>query len=134
MAKRATARAEGGTGKKAGKKTRSTSSAGSGSRSSGARSSGSRSRTRKSDPVDALVKLLQSPLVIDLLAVGATAALAAITEKRTSGSQKSGRSVKAAGKAAAAAIGRRLASEFEEIRNSSRKSRQSGKSKARGTE
>ena len=123
MAKRATAKAEGGTGKKAGKKTRSSSSA-------GGRSSGSRSKSRQTDPVDALVKLLQSPLVIDLLAVGATAALAAITETRTSraqGGQKSGRTVKAAGKAAAAAIGRRLASEFEEIRSASRKKRPVGK-------
>jgi hypothetical protein len=79
-------------------------------------------------PVDALIKLLQSPLVIDLLAVGATAALAAITENRSSraqgGTGASGRTVKAAGKAAAAAIGRRLATEMEEIRRASQQSRE----------
>ena len=87
------------------------------------------------DPVDALVKLLQSPLVIDLLAVGATAALAAITETRSGRAQgargQSGKTVKAAGKAAAAAIGRRLQSEFDEIREASKRSRGSG-SQARG--
>jgi hypothetical protein len=46
-----------------------------------------KSRSGESDPVDALIKLLQSPLVIDLLAVGATAALAAITEHRSSRAQ-----------------------------------------------
>ncbi|MBW3609041.1 MAG: hypothetical protein KY463_11925 [Actinobacteria bacterium] len=73
--------------------------------------------------------------MIDLLAVGATAALAAITERRSSraqGLESSGKTVKAAGKAAAAAIGRRLASEFEEIRSASRNGRESGKSRAGG--
>lgn len=84
-----------------------------------------RSSEQGFDPVDALIKLLQSPLVIDLLAVGATAALAAITETRSTGAQgarrQSGKTVKAAGKAAAAAIGRRLQSEFEEIREASKR-------------
>ena len=70
--------------------------------------------------VDALLKLLESPLVAELLAVGATAALAAITETRysrkTGRDGKSSKVVKAAGKAAAAAMGRRIATEFEEIR------------------
>jgi hypothetical protein len=84
--------------------------------------------------VEALIKLLQSPLVIDLLAVGATAALAAITETRSSRAQGSSgasrRTMKAAGKAAAAAIGRRLATEFDEIRNTARSSASSARSRA----
>src|SRR3712207_4900880 len=66
---------------------------------------------------DAFLKLLQSPLVADLLAVAATAALAALAEhgfnSRGAGDQpgnnrRAGRAVKEAGKAAAAAIGRRI--------------------------
>ncbi len=69
--------------------------------------------------VDALLKLLESPLVADLLAVGVTAAVAALTEHRSS--RKSGGAsntiLRAVATAAAAAIGRRLTTEFEEIRN-----------------
>ena len=93
------------------------------------------STTRKSpdsdfNAVDALLKLLQSPLVADLLAVGATAAMAAITENRRgrSGGDKAAKTMmKVAGVAAAAAIGRRLADEFEEIRNVSKRSKESAK-------
>ena len=129
MAKRATAKAEGGTRKKSGGKAKG--SAG-GRRTGGKRTSASASRSRQADPVDALIKLLQSPLVIDLLAVGATAALAAITETRSGRAQggTSGKTAKAAGKAAAAAIGRRLATEFEEIRKASKKSGESRKARA----
>jgi hypothetical protein len=81
--------------------------------------------------VDALLKLLESPLVADLLAVGATAALAAIAEsrhsRRTGADGKSSKTVKAAGKAAAAAIGRRLSTEFEEIKKAAKKSKGSAK-------
>ncbi len=73
---------------------------------------------------EAIIKLLQSPLVADLLAVAATAALAALAEHGFSnrgaganpGGRRAGRAVKEAGKAAAAAMGRRLGNEFEEIR------------------
>lgn len=75
---------------------------------------------------DALLKLMESPLVADLLAVGATAALAAITESRSGRKNdpdyKSSRALKAAGKAAAAAMGRRVATEFEEIRSAAKTS------------
>ena len=131
MAKRAT-KTEGGSTKKVAKK----SSGSGGSRSSGSRASGSQARSSQSDPVDALIKLLQSPLVIDLLAVGATAALAAITEHRSSRAQGtidargSKKALKAAGKAAAAAVGRRIANEFDEIRTASKKARESRGSKA----
>jgi hypothetical protein len=73
--------------------------------------------------MDALLKLLESPLVADLLAVGATAALSAVAESRFSrrdDGHKSSRTVKAAGKAAAAAIGRRLNEEFEAIRDAAK--------------
>ena len=77
---------------------------------------------------EALIKLLQSPLVADLLAVAATAALAALAEhgfsNRGAGTnpsgKRAGRAVKEAGKAAAAAIGRRIGNEFQEIRTASK--------------
>ena len=92
-------------------------------------SSGRRSSDRTAG--DALFKLLESPLVADLLAIGATAALAAIAENRSkrtgAESSKSSRSLKAAGKAAAAAMGRRLSTEFGEIRKASKKPMANGK-------
>ena len=128
MAKKATTNASGG-GKKVATRAKSSSSGG-----------GSRSRSQsegvQSDMVDALIKLLQSPLVIDLLAVGATAALAAITEQRsrrdqgamdTRGSKKV---LKAAGKAAAAAFGRRIATEFDEIKAASKRGSEDRKATA----
>lgn len=77
---------------------------------------------------EAFIKLLQSPLVADLIAVAATAALAALAEHGfssrggadSSGSKRAGRAVKQAGKAAAAAIGRRLGTEIDEIRSAAR--------------
>ena len=136
MAKKATAKADSG-----GKKTqRKSSSSGGGGRQlqrarSGGSSSGSGSgSSSSSDPVDALIKLLQSPLVIDLLAVGATAALAAITEHRSSRAQgavgNSKKALKEAGKAAASAVGRRLATELDEIRNVSRRAGEDRKARA----
>ena len=125
MAKRATATAEGGARKKSSGKTKA-----SGAKRVQNRSSSGSSGGTKADPIDALIKLLQSPLVIDLLAVGATAALAAITEQRSGAAQRaagtSGKVMKAAGKAAAAAIGRRIATEFEEIKSASKKPQSSG--------
>jgi hypothetical protein len=118
MAKKATAKAASGGGKKVQKSK--SSSSGRGAKSGGGRSS----KSERIDPVDELIKLLQSPLVIDLLAVGATAALAAITEQRHSAKGEGGSSkktLKAAGKAAASAVGRRLSTEFEEIKAASKK-------------
>jgi hypothetical protein len=84
-------------------------------------------RTSNLTAADALFKLIESPLVADLLAVGATAALAAIAESRFSRSddvgKKSGKALKAAAKAAAAAMGRRLSTEVDEIRKAATKSR-----------
>jgi hypothetical protein len=129
MAKKAT-KTEGGS-KKVAKRT-----SGSGGSRSGSSGSGTKSRSGESDPVDALIRLLQSPLVIDLLAVGATAALAAITEHRSSRAQGamdtrgSKKALKAAGKAAASAVGRRIANEFGEIRTASKRARDSRTSRA----
>ena len=78
---------------------------------------------------DAFIKLLQSPLVANLVAVAATAALAALAEhgftsrgaadgKRAGA--RAGKAVKEAGKAAAAAVGRRLTNELDEIRKASK--------------
>ena len=76
---------------------------------------------------DAFVKLLQSPLVADLVAVAATSALAALAEHgmgRGGGDGKrAGKAVKEAGKAAAAAVGRRLSLEIDEIKKASEKSK-----------
>ena len=60
--------------------------------------------------LEALAKLAESPLVTELIAAGATAAVAAIA-----GSKKQGGG-KAAAKAAASAIGTRLMSEFNAMR------------------
>ena len=73
------------------------------------------------DAADALWKLADHPLVGELLAVGATAAVVALAEGGLSGKKKaSARAVKTAGKAAAAAIGARLISEFTEIKKPSK--------------
>lgn len=80
-------------------------------------------------PGEAFIKLLQSPLVADLLTVAATAALAALAEHGFSRSgagdqRRAGRAVKEAGKAAAAAIGRRLSTEIDEIRQATRNAKE----------
>lgn len=126
MARKATTAAATSTGKA--RKTKASASGGK-SRASGGtkKSSSARSGGDQSTAADALLKLLESPLVADLLAVGATAALAAIAEHRSS--RRSGsdagakRAVKEAGKAAAAAIGRRLQTEFEEIKKAGKSDR-----------
>jgi hypothetical protein len=89
-------------------------------------SSGGSGSSSKPDMGEAFIKLLQSPFVAELVAVAATAALAALAEHGfTSGGEASrgkraGKAVKQAGKAAAAAVGRRLANELDEIRNAAK--------------
>lgn len=65
---------------------------------------------------DALVGLLESPLVAEIIAAGAAAALAAMTQqalsKRGGGTKTA---LKEAAKAAANAMGARLTLEFDEI-------------------
>lgn len=73
-----------------------------------------------------VTKLIDHPLVADLLAVGAMAAVAAIADhnvKTRTGEAESGSSkaVKAAGKAAAAAIGKRLMTEVDAVRAASKR-------------
>ncbi|HEY0629106.1 MAG TPA: hypothetical protein VGD23_07235 [Sphingomicrobium sp.] len=70
----------------------------------------------KGSAVDALLKIADHPLVGELVAIGATAAVAAIAQQGLGKSKKGGsnKAVKEAGKAAAAAIGARLISEFAE--------------------
>ena len=70
----------------------------------------------KANAFDALLKIADHPLVGELVALGATAAVAAIAQQGLGKSEKGGSSkaVKEAGKAAAAAIGARLISEFAE--------------------
>ena len=88
-----------------------------------------RSRTDESGntAADALLKLLESPLVVDLLAVGATAALASLAEHRYSSRTEEGagakRALKGAVTAAAAAMGRRIATEFDEIKKAAKASK-----------
>ena len=72
-----------------------------------------------------IAKLIDHPLVADLLAVGAMAAVAAIADhhvKTRTGEAESGSSkaVKAAGKAAAAAVGKRLMTEVDAVRKASK--------------
>ena len=74
---------------------------------------------------DAFIKLLQSPLAAELVAVAATAALAALAEHGFtscggSRGKRAGKAVKEAGKAAAAAVGRRLGNEIDEIRKAAK--------------
>ena len=77
---------------------------------------------------------LEMLIFIVLLAVGATAALAAITETRSSRTHgvagNSKKTLKAAGKAAAAAVGRRIQNEFEEITAASKRSDEDRETKA----
>lgn len=66
---------------------------------------------------DALTKLLESPLAFEIIAAGAAAALATLTQQAISKKAQGGTkdSLKLAAKAAAAAMGARLASEIDEI-------------------
>src|SRR5215213_8294106 len=79
-----------------------------------------------SSAADAVVALLQSPLVADLVAVAATAALAALAQEgfgpggASSRGERAGRAVKRAGKAAADAVGRRLSDELAEIKKAAK--------------
>ena len=65
-------------------------------------------KSHKRDGFDGLSKLVDHPLVADLLAAGAIAAVAAIAEHQMGKGQSSSKMVKSVGKAAAAAMGKRL--------------------------
>lgn len=125
MAKKATSKARG----------RSTASSKRPTRAVAARRTGGGGRGRGSDTAgEAFIKLLQSPLVAELVAVAATAALASLAEHGFSSSsgggsrgKRAGKAVKEAGKAAAAAVGRRLSNEIEEIRAAAKESKAGAK-------
>jgi hypothetical protein len=123
MARKATSKSGSKTGKESGAaKSRSKSTAVA-ERRSGERRGGDR---RSADMGEAFIKLLQSPLVAELVAVAATAALAALAEQGFTSSgdgtrrKRAGKAVKEAGKAAAAAVGRRLNTEIDEIRKAAK--------------
>ena len=125
MAKKATARSKSGNKPRAVRKsaTKARSSGGSQKRQSGGMDAG-----------EAFVKLLQSPLAAELVAVAATAGLASLAEhgfaSRGGGGstgKRAGRAVKEAGKAAAAAVGRRLGTEIDEIRKAADGARRGAK-------
>jgi hypothetical protein len=115
MAKKATAKNSGKSGKKTGTAVARTTSGG-----------GRSGKQDSFDAGDAFIKLMQSPLVAELVAVAATAALASLAEHGFSGGgggsrgKRAGKAVKEAGKAAAAAVGRRIGTEFDEIRAASK--------------
>lgn len=84
------------------------------------------SRSANSSGLESLTKLIEHPLVVELLSVGAIAAVAAIADHNVKtrtgeGSKGSGKALKAAGRAAADAIGKRISAEFDEIRKVSKK-------------
>src|SRR4051812_23830460 len=87
---------------------------------------GGERRSIDSNMGDAFIKLLQSPLMAELVAIAATTALASLAEHGFSSGgggsrgKRAGKAVKEAGKAAASAIGRRLGNEFDEIRKASK--------------
>lgn len=74
-------------------------------------------KSQRANAADALVRLLESPLVAEVIAAGAAAALAAITQQALSRKSGGGNTsaLKEAAKAAAAAMGARLSTEFDEI-------------------
>jgi hypothetical protein len=87
---------------------------------SGAKSSkGGRTKSKPEamSASDALTGLLESPLVAEVIAAGAAAALATLTQQAISKKAEGGTSkaLKMAAKAATSAMGARLASEIDEI-------------------
>jgi len=72
-------------------------------------------KSKKRDGFDGLAKLVDHPMVADLLAAGAIAAVAAIAEHQMGKGQSSSKMVKSVGKAAAAAMGKRLMGDLSAI-------------------
>lgn len=72
--------------------------------------------------LEALAKFADHPLVADLLAAGAIAAVAAIADHQRGGKKAtSSKVVKAAGQAAASAIGKKLMGEFGSVADAATK-------------
>lgn len=97
------------------------------------RNDSGRGRSSSDTAGEAFIKLLQSPLVAELVAVAATAALASLAEhgfaagRDGSRGKRAGKAVKAAGKAAATAVGRRLGNEIDEIRKAAKEAKRGAK-------
>jgi hypothetical protein len=102
--------------------------AGKGGSSSG-RTGGGAKREPGMSAADALMGLLESPLVADILAAGAAAALAAFAQRGLSKRQdRSSKTViKNAAKAAATAMGARIAEEIDEILAKSKEAKRAAK-------
>ncbi len=83
----------------------------------GARKSAKKTNSKTRDGIDGLAKLIDHPLVADLLAAGAIAAVAAIAEHQMNkgNGQTSSKMVKSVGKAAAAAMGKKLFGDISAI-------------------
>jgi hypothetical protein len=81
----------------------------------GAKGSGSDKNAHKSEGFEGLAKLVDHPLVADLLAAGAIAAVTAIAEHQMGKGDSSSKMVKSVGKAAATAMGMRLISDLGAI-------------------
>ena len=95
-----------------------------------------KARKAKSDKsnkgYDAIARFAENPIVADLIAIGATAAVTAIAAGMSSKSTKtSGNAVKDAGKAAAAAIGARLMTEFKAVKDSAAEAKSKGAKSAK---
>ena len=88
-----------------------------GGKKGGKAKSGNKRRSGDHNPLEALSRLAESPIVAELIAVGAAAAVAALA---TRGEGKSGNAAKRAGKAAASAIGARLMTEFNAVKASAK--------------
>ncbi|WP_260482242.1 hypothetical protein [Sphingomicrobium flavum] len=75
---------------------------------------------KKDDRLESIASLVDHPLVADLVAAGAVAAVGALAEKKVTSargtSSGSKAALKLAGAAAASAIGKRLMAEFEEAK------------------
>ncbi len=71
-------------------------------------------KAKKHEGLEGLAKLVDHPLVADLLAAGAIAAVAAIAEHKM-GKESSSKMVKSVGKAAALAMGRKLMGDVGDI-------------------
>ena len=75
---------------------------------------------KPANAADALIGLLESPLVADLLAAAVSAAAATVIDQRLRKGRTKGSLVRAVGTAAAAAVGKQLAAELKEMRTAGR--------------
>lgn len=124
MAKAASKTARTDKGDKVGKKAKKKPAAGVGKSAKAGRKASDDKKTRRAKPqserhsaLEALARLADHPMIGDLLAAGAVAAVAAIAEQQLDRNRPaSSKIVKSAGKAAAAAIGKKLMGEFGAIK------------------